>query len=330
MTASGTWSFRASRLVPLTVSVLIVLWGCAALPPVPQRESIILRTSNSTKYYPVRGATTSAIFDDIGRNGLFDNKARREVGLTSGEWSLDWRGTEMRPGLCSPGSLTITLTLVITLPEHSQLKDLSPDVRMKWQRFAASVAAHEQRHVDIYLTGATTMKARMEAALTQSSSCAELEKTIRTIWIREQAETEQAQDTFHVDDEAKIRNDRKPLQGEIHTNQTRLAAIHSDIQDLDQTLADLKRQSDALHVRIDAVKATMSTSRVSPAHCSQSPVAKREIQALCQRYGTLVAAINALAELHNQAISRRGSLVDEHNRVVEATNGLIEALSWTR
>lgn len=290
----------------------------------------MLRTSSSTKYYSVRGTTTSAIFDDIQTNGLFDNKARRAVGLTSGEWSLDWRGSETRPRLCSAGSMTITLNLVITLPEHRQLDDLSSDLRIKWRRFAARVAAHEQRHVDIYLSGATTMKTRLEAALAKLSSCAEIENAIRTIWIREQAETEQAQDTFHVDDEAEIQNDRKPLRVEIDINQTRLTAISSEVQGLDHTLADLKRQSDALHVRIDAVKAELTTSGASPAHCSQSHLTKQEIQALCQRYGALVAAINALVDLHNGAMSRRGSLRDEHNRVVEVTNGLIEALNWTR
>jgi len=57
----------------------------------------MLKTSSSTRYYSVRGTTTGAIFDDIEKNGLFDTKARRAIGLTSGEWSIDWRGIETRP-----------------------------------------------------------------------------------------------------------------------------------------------------------------------------------------------------------------------------------------
>src|SRR3989475_6439740 len=85
----------------------------------------MLKTSSSTRYYSVRGTTTGAIFDDIEKNGLFDTKARRAIGLTSGEWSIDWRGIETRPALCSPESMTITLKLVVTLPQHDQLNDLS-------------------------------------------------------------------------------------------------------------------------------------------------------------------------------------------------------------
>ena len=289
----------------------------------------MLKTSSSIQYYSVRGTTTSVIFDDIERNGLFDSKARRAVGLTSAEWSIDWKGIETHRAFCSPESMTITLKLVVTLPQHDLPNDLSQDIRTNWQRFAASVAAHEQRHVDIYLNGAKTMKTRMEAILTKSSSCSELENVIRGIWASQQAETERAQDEFHLEDEAKIQNDRNPLQVQIDTNRTRLTAINSEIRGLDQTLDDLKRQRNTTHARIDAVKAEMAKSGASPPTCSQSRLTS-SIQALCQQYNALVAAYNALADQHNGAVSRRNHLAEEHKRVVAVTNGLIEAYNWTR
>src|SRR5438034_10176849 len=179
-----------ARFLPLPVFVLIVLCGCAGLTP--QGEWVVLKTSSSARYYSVRGTTTGVIFDDIERNGLFDTKARRAIGLTSGEWSIDWRGIETRPGLCSSESMTITLNLVVTLPQHDQLNDLSRDIRTNWQRFAARVAAHEQRHVDIYLNGAKTTKTRMEAILTKPSACSALENVIRRLWAGQQAEIEKA------------------------------------------------------------------------------------------------------------------------------------------
>ncbi len=318
-----------ARFLPLPVFVLIVLWGCAGLPPTPQREWVMLKTSSSTQYYWVRGTTTGAIFDDIERNGLFDVNARRAVGLTSAKWSIDWKGTETRQVFCSPESMTITLNLVVTLPQHDQLNDLSQDIRTNWQRFAAAVAAHEQRHVDIYLNGAKTMKTRMEAILTKSSSCSELENGIRSIWAGQQAETEKAQDQFHLEDEARFQNDRKPLQGQIDINRTRVTAMNSEIRGLEQTLDDLKRQRDTTHARIDAVKAEMAKSGASPPNCSQSRLTNR-IQASCQQYNALVAAYNALVDQYNGVVSRRNNLADEHNRVVAVTNSLIEALNWTR
>lgn len=289
----------------------------------------MLKISSSTQYYSVRGTTTGAIFDDIERNGLFDNQARRAIGLTSGELSIDWKGIETRPAFCSLESMTIALNLVVTLPQHDRLNDLSKDIRTNWQRFAASVTAHEQRHVDIYLNGAKTMKTRMEAILTKSSSCSEFESVIRSIWASQEAETERAQDEFHLEDEAKGQTDRKPLQVQIDVNQTRLTAINSEIRGLDQTLDDLKRQRDTTHAGIAAVTAEMVKSGASPPSCSKSRVASR-IQALCQQYNPLVAAYNALVDQHNGAVSRRNNLTDEHNRVGAVTNGLIEALNWTR
>ena len=319
-----------ARFLPLSAFVLIVFWGCAGLPPTPQRDWVMLKTSSSTQYYSVRGTTTSVIFDDIERNGLFDSKGRRAVGLTSGKWSIDWKSVETtRPSTCSLESMTIALDLVVTLPRHEVPNDLSRNIRANWQRFVASVAAHEQRHVDIYLNGAKTMKTRMEAILTNSASCSELERVVRSIWTSQQAETERVQDEFHIEAEAKTQNDRKPLQVQIDANERRLTAINSELQGVDQTLDNLKRQRNTTHARIDAVKAEMAKSGVSLPKCSQSPLTT-SIQALCQRYNALAAANNALTDEYNGTASRRNNLADEHNRVVVVTNDLIEALNWTR
>jgi predicted secreted Zn-dependent protease len=309
--------------------VLIVVWGCAGLPPASQREKVLLKTSHSIRYYSVRGMTAGAIFDDIDKNGLFDHEARRAVGLTSAEWKVDWKVIEPHPGLCRLESMTIAVVLGVTLPQHDRLNDLSENIRTKWQRFAARVAAHEQRHVDLYLGGAKRMKARMEAILTRRSSCSELESTVRGIWASQEAETEGTQNEFHREDAAKIREGQKPLQARIDTIQTRLAAIDSEMRRLDQTLDSLKRQSDRTHAELDGLKAEMARSRASLASCSQ-PRPTAGIQALCQRYSGLVAAYNALVGQSNDAVTRRNGLADEHNRVGAVINDLIEEINWTR
>jgi seryl-tRNA synthetase len=137
------------------------------------------------------------------------------------------------------------------------------------------------------------------------------------------------QDEFHIEAEAKTQNDRKPLQVQIDANERRLTAINSELQGVDQTLDNLKRQRNTTHARIDAVKAEMAKSGVSLPKCSQSPLTT-SIQALCQRYNALAAADNALTDEYNGTASRRNNLADEHNRVVVVTNNLIEALNWTR
>ena len=320
---------RRTRILALPVFVLIVLQGCASVAPTPQRERVVLKTSTATRYYPVRGLTTTAIFDDIDKNGLFDNMGRRALGQASVEWTMDSQGIEIRGGLCEQPSVTITLNIVVTLPEHKRLSDLPPDIKANWQRFAARVATHEQRHVDIYMSGAREMKGRMEAVLAEPGTCAKLDKTIRGLWVSEQADIEKAQDQFHVEDDAKSQDDRRPLQAKIDVNQKRLAAIASELQSLDQTLDTLKRRRESTQDELNAVKAEMGKSRASPSTCAQ-PGLPSKLLALCQRYNALVATYNALVEESNEAVSRRNSLVHEHNRIVATTNTLIEAINWTR
>jgi predicted secreted Zn-dependent protease len=319
------------RFLLLPVFAVIALWGCAGVAPTPapQRERVMLKTSSSTRYYPVRGTTTLAIFDDIDRNGLFDSKAHRAVGLTSADWNVDWQGRETRPGVCGTTSVSITLNLVVTLPQHKRSSDLSPDVTASWARFAAGVAAHEQHHVDIYLDGARRVRTLMETILARPASCAALGSKIRSLWASQQSDIERAQDQFHIDDDARRLNDRKPLQAQIDINQARLSALSSEVKTLDQNLVVLKRRHDTTQAELNALQAEMGKSGASPPSCAQS-VATRRIQALCQQYNGLIAGYNTLVEQHNGIVSRRGHLADEHDRIVATTNTLIEALNWTR
>jgi len=285
----------------------------------------VLKVSRSARYYRVHGTTPSTIFDDLERQGLSDLQGRRAIGLTGGEWNLEWKGIDTRAARCSSESVTITLKLAVTLPQHAQLEELAPDIRTAWRQFADRVAAHEQRHVDIYLNGARTMKARMEAIPTTLPSCSELERAINDIWVRQQAETDREQEAFHLEDEARIQNDRKPLQAQIEVNQTRLAAVDSQIAGLDRTLDGLRQRSDSSYAEIEAVRAEIGRS----GGCSQ-PRLTSQTRTLCQRHNALVAAYNALVAEYNEAASRRQDLRTEHHRLFSVVSGLVETLNWTR
>lgn len=308
---------------------LLVLAGCATVVPAPQRERVVLKTTSATRYYLLRGTSTTAIFDEIDKNGLFDSNGRRAVGLTSAEWNMDWKGVEARPGLCGQDSMTITLNLVVSLPEHKRSSELPQHIRASWQQFAAGVAAHEQRHVDIYLNGARRMKSRMETILTKPASCSKLGDAIRALWVSQQADIEKAQNQFHAEEDTKSHDHRKPLQSQIDVNQKRLSVLDSDIRGLDQSLETLKRRSDATLAELDAIKAQLSKSGASPSGCGQSGLASKLV-ALCQRHSTLVVTYNGLVEQYNGTVARRNSLADEHDRIAATTNTLIEALNWTR
>jgi predicted secreted Zn-dependent protease len=260
------------------------LTACASPPPAPPRQPVLVETSVSTRYYPVRGTTTPAIFSAIDSNGLVETSGQRAIGLTSADWRLTSGEVDVRAVPCVFPSLTATLHLVVMLPRHETPDDLPADLRDRWERFVARVAAHEQRHVDIYLEGAKAMKARLEATRT-AVSCARLEKAIDDAWRAAQADIERAQAEFHAEDETRTRSEREALQSRLDGTRARLEPMDADIRRLDAELADLRRQ-------VDAGRADLAAQH--------NAVAERR-GALAEEYNRLVADANGLIDALNWA-----------------------------
>ena len=260
------------------------LTACASPPPAPPRQPVLVETSVSTRYYPVRGTTTKAIFSAIDSNGLVETSGQRAIGLTSADWRLTSGEVDVRAVPCVFPSLTATLHLVVMLPRHETPDDLPADLRDRWERFVARVAAHEHRHVDIYLEGAKAMKARLEATRT-AVSCARLEKAIDDAWRAAQADIERAQAEFHAEDETRTRSEREALQSRLDGTRARLEPMDADIRRLDAELADLRRQVDA--GRADLV-------------AQHNDLAGRR-GALAEEYNRLVADANGLIDALNWA-----------------------------
>ena len=180
---------------------------------------------------------------------------------------------------CVFPSLTVMLHLVVMLPRHETPDDLPADLRGRWERFVARVAAHEQRHVDIYLEGAKAMKARLEATRT-GVSCADLEKAIDAAWRAQQADIERAQVEFHAVDETTARSEREALQARLDGTRARLEPVDAEIRRLDTELADLRRQ-------VDAGRARTSSRSTTPC---------RAARALAEECNRLVADANGLID----------------------------------
>lgn len=298
----------------------------------------MLTTTKATTYYSVRGTTTRTIFEEIDSNGLVEMDGKRAMGLALADsevtlnareiverWSTGWRRFETDDGaLCTPELVTITLNLVVTLPRHERLDDLSNDLRERWQHFAAAVAAHEQRHVDIFMTRANAVKVRIEAALKNWASCADVEAALRSIWASHEAETKDAQREFDAEDRARILNDRKPLQAEIDTRKARLTALTTEVRQRDATLEDLSRRTAAVRGKIDAVNTEIAKANGT---CSRPT---ERIQRLCRHYNALVVTHNALVAEHSSVVDHRNALAGEHNALIESINGLTEVLNWVR
>jgi predicted secreted Zn-dependent protease len=272
-----------------TVAALALLAGvgltaCSGPAPAPPRQPAVVETDVSTRYYPVRGTTTQAIFAAIDANGLVERSGQRALGLTSTEWKLSSGDVDVRAVPCVFPSLTVTLHVVIMLPRHETPDDLPADLRDRWDRFVARVAAHEQRHVDIYLEGAKAMKTRLEATRT-AVSCADLEKGIDAAWRAQQADIERAQSEFHAEDETRTRSEREALQARLDSARARLQPVDADVRRLDVELADLRRQVEAGRAELVAQHNALAERR----------------SALAVEYNRLVADVNDLIDALNWA-----------------------------
>ena len=271
-----------SAVAALALLAAPSLTACSSPAPAPPRQPVVVETSVSTRYYPVRGTTTPAIFAAIDANGLVETSGQRAMGLTSTEWTLNSGDVDVGAVPCVFPSLTVTLHLEVTLPRHETPDALPADLRDRWERFVARVTAHEQRHVDINLEGATAMKTRLEATRT-AASCAALEKAIDAAWRAQQADIERAQVEFHAEAETRARSEREALQARLDGARAQLEPVDAEIRRIDGDLADLRRQVDA--GRADLVA----------------------------QHNALVGRRGALAEEHNRLIADANGLIDALN-----------------
>jgi predicted secreted Zn-dependent protease len=273
----------------LAVAALALLGGpgltaCASPPPAPPRQPVAVDTSVSTRYYAVRGTTTPEIFAAIDANRLAETSGPRALGLTSADWKLGSGEVDTRAVPCVFPSLTVTLRVVVTLPRHETPDDLPADLRDRWERLVARIAAHEQRHVDIYMEGAKAMKARLEATRT-AVSCASLEKLVDAAWRAVQADIERAQAEFHTEDDNRTRSEREALQARLDGARARFEPVDAEIIRLDAELGDLRRQVDAGRTELVAQHTTLATRRSE----------------LANEHNRLVADVNDLIDALNWA-----------------------------
>jgi predicted secreted Zn-dependent protease len=123
-------------------------------------DPVVLKVERSTKYYDVRAANSSEIFDYLAAHSETDARGRRMAGSTASSARLEWSAL---PGTasCYLQRLTILLNLVVTLPRHEHADGLQDEARANWDRLMKRIAEHEQRHVDIELEFARCSELRM-------------------------------------------------------------------------------------------------------------------------------------------------------------------------
>jgi predicted secreted Zn-dependent protease len=322
--------YTGSQRLRSTVTIFILLCAgfiCAGfmmsgstLPVVP----VTVTTTQKTTYYSVRGTTRKDIFEEIKANGLLDQDGQRSEGRTSAEYEMRMLTRESGTQ-CVPDSVRITLDIVLTLPRHERFNDLSEVLRERWQHFAAAIEAHEQRHVDIAVNGANSLKTRADAVVKDWMSCADLLAALRSLPETQGIETQKAHREFDADYRAEMAKNRKPLLNDLATKRARVAALTAELRQISATVDDLRRRRDVLRRDMDIVKADVANANGT---CSR-PTDDR-IGALCRRYNALAANSDALAAKHSSVVAHRDRLMGEQTLLQESINELLETLAWVR
>jgi predicted secreted Zn-dependent protease len=286
---------------------------------------IELAPSLVTKYYDVEGGTTEAIFNHIERNGPTDGEGKRGSGLTSVVWGYEWQGGP-ETGQCSIRSMTIKAEMEVTLPRHVDPDSLSPEIRTNWDAYAASVAAHEQTHVDIYNQGAEEIRERM-LDIGSKPTCDELEAEIKRVWAEQQARINNEQAKFHQMEFDRLAQQRAPIGEQIDANRAQINSLQDQIGALETDISRLKAEIDALIAGINEVDSQIKDVNES----SESSADKQaKLVVLVQQRNALQSRHNAAVDEHNQALSTREPLAALRNQLIDETNVLVDEFNWTR
>lgn len=320
-----------------TVAVISPTATVVRLPtatPQPPRERARLVTNVSTKYYSVDGATTDEIFASIAANGPLDDKGERASGLTGSE--LDLVSNDDGASSCDTESVTITVEIVVTLPKVDHPEALPEHLLARWEKFSTEVAAHEQRHVDIFLDGANKIQQGVDAILSDPARCTSLASELRSrtelrsFWESQQRLTDQEQDQFHEAEEARLAAARAALQAQIDSNEARLADLGSQTEASEANISSLESQASALESELKSLEAELrSIERMHPGRVLPEPVYSR-YENLRTQYNSRLSEYNSVFGQYESALARHNSLLEEHNALLSATNDLIDELNWLR
>jgi predicted secreted Zn-dependent protease len=287
-----------------------------------------VEVSKSTRYYQVYGSTSEELFAYMENYGPVDDTGQRGTGVTTYESRLDW-GSSGDSRNCAIARMTIEVELEVTLPRLADGSRISGGVLTYWNQFAAGVAAHEQRHVDIYVSAANRLKLEM-LALSSGGSCTALEARVNSLWESHQRAADVEQEQFHKDERARIEAARGPLRSQLDTNRSRLGRLTSEIARIDENLKTLTNQIDSMKVLLDSLQTQLKAIEDRYPGQALPDSVNQQYESLRLQYNNLVPSYNALINQYNLLGSQRTALISEADILEADTNRLIEEYNWTR
>ncbi|HXH22073.1 MAG TPA: DUF922 domain-containing protein [Dehalococcoidia bacterium] len=291
-------------------------------------ERVRLSVSQSTTTYPVYGSTGDEVLAYIERFGPLDEDGQRASGVTNYSSRLDWRPGG-NPRACAIASMTIEVDLRVLLPALDASAPVPADVRSRWAVFAAGVASHEQRHVDIYLAGVQRIKERM-LAIPPASSCTALEAQVNEVWEGEQRALDEEQERFHAEERRRVEGLRAPIRAQIEAARARLQSLGDQISGVDSSLSSLSAQLSALRDLLAGLTSQLQAIESRYQGEALPSDVYQQYQALRGQYNALIPGYNTLVDNYNSLLGTRAELVRQAEALQGQLNDLVDEFNWTR
>jgi predicted secreted Zn-dependent protease len=296
--------------------------SATATQPAAPEDRIRLVTTSATEHYLVYGSTSQEIAAYIDNYGPTDSSGTHASGVTAAVTDFTWRA-DSRPGICGIASVDLTLNILVKLPRHAQPERLTPDLRRTWDEFAAAVAWHENRHVEIATADMELVRDEMAAIQPKREGCSAVEAEIVGIWDAAKVRTTANQDAFHTQEDARIEKQLSELRAQFSANDGRIAFLAEELRSLDNRLGILERDVNALDAELNAMAAELERMRRQYGEALPPEV--------YVRYETTRALYNAGVPRYNQFLdeyratrTRRDALASEHNALIAARNRLVD------
>ena len=190
------------------------------------------------------------------------------------------------------------------------------------------MAAHEQRHVDIFREGIEAFKRGVEQLSDISSNYDVLQSDVESLWLRESHLADQQQDEFHVSEQKISQTVREPVQEQIDSYELRLGEYQAE-------LTRLSSQIDALGVQVDRIRGSMQPYKADMDTIEQQypglvlpPDTFNEYEWLRDEWNRLNGVRNSLIIQWDALVEQHNQVIEELNRLRDVTNMLLEELAW--
>lgn len=166
--ARGFGSLSSIALIALSPHVLLA----QSEPPTASGVQVDV----TEQYYTLEEPTLSEVISRLNSTRLQGESGPLSQGLT--DW---WIQPEWRPGVaggrCRVTALTLSVRVVVTLPEWRHARRAPAQERMRWGRIEAAIRDHEYTHRDLTVEAAERLHARLSTL--EARGCSALHRAFQ-------------------------------------------------------------------------------------------------------------------------------------------------------